>query len=376
MQSLRCNDLNETFLRASLLSAESLLSLGRIEQRAIFSKALVEVLSGDEALASKMWRIAGQMAAEGGGCVLSQLNADERYKVLRCCLNHLSSHFASMYFHFNTALDHEKSEFSNAWYCLTIVVGDRFVPVKKEEPGPLLRNQHNTPSIQAINFSDERFKPLTTLRLIMINEAELNAMADGHLEVGRGGFMTNTHKDRFQLLQDFAKIYRLQLAKTSITTPGPENPFTSERVHRSCNSNSHANASGEKKVAVSKMARTRSSPTVNLDFMTKLQKENQLESRRADAEKVYGECLNCFLRFHIPLRVESTSQVKQCTARSLGMIQTTPASGLHCNSAVGKTGSPAVARTFSLQENPTVTNNPVRRHSSEVIRIPEHRRLA
>merc|ERR1719240_1344493 len=113
---------------------------------------------------------------------MKRLRPDERYIVLRACLNMVSTHFANSYFHFDALGEERVDTFSSMWYCLTLVVCDKMKvgPVSPEQYEPDSRRDSSDFG-EAATFADTRYAPLPTIRVVMASEAELCAIADGHL---------------------------------------------------------------------------------------------------------------------------------------------------------------------------------------------------
>merc|ERR550514_1183282 len=125
--------------------------------------------------------------------------------------------------------------FRSTWYCLTVMTPTRRTKRTRgggASPGPAPRTQSATTA----TFTDMRMEPKATLRLVLVNEAELRKIVDGKLKPPNWGFFNERHESRFRLLMDFASNFREQLTRTPAVEPktaklDPRNPFTSERVH-------------------------------------------------------------------------------------------------------------------------------------------------
>eukprot|EP00927_Polykrikos_kofoidii_P041164 TRINITY_DN35084_c0_g1_i1.p1 TRINITY_DN35084_c0_g1~~TRINITY_DN35084_c0_g1_i1.p1 ORF type:complete len:475 (+),score=56.73 TRINITY_DN35084_c0_g1_i1:121-1425(+) len=239
------DDLDSTMIHGCLVSAENLVSLGRVEQRTLFKRPMREVFGGNQYLIDKIIKVARECRRIGhSSMVVRRLDQDERYLALQGCLNAMSSLFGANYVHLN-ALDGEiKNLFKMTWYCLTITL-----PAHREcESG----------KDSTCTFTDMAQTPGATLRAMIVNETELRRIADGKLKPPNWGFFNGRHEERYGLLVDLAKNFKWQLLRTPADGRSiPErNPFTSEKVH--ADTSETRTTAGE--ISPSKMKRVQSQP--------------------------------------------------------------------------------------------------------------------
>lgn len=190
-------------------------------------------------------------------------------------------------------------------------------------------------TMETCTFTDMTRTPRQTLRVCIVNETEIRAIADGKLRPPNWGFFNSRHAERYRMLCDFCRNFQTQLVRTpadsrSVST---RSPFTSENAHKV----------HETKPDGGLMKRVQSQPnlakhSLNLAFTQQKQSLDGpsktgsrddgvkmavgaalLASSIDESERTHGACdENCFLRLHVPHFVMSpASQSTKLAASTL-----------------------------------------------------------
>jgi len=331
LQVLRQSDeVDLVQIQGCLLSTEQLVSLGRVEKRTLFTKSLMELLSGNRYLVHELHRATTACRIKNRNClVMRWLPEDAKYQILQACLNEVSSLFGANFVHFN-ALDGENSKaFKNTWYCLTVLTPTR--PERRVQAGSLSPRRQSLSFRDAkdtCTFTDMSRTPRATLRIALVNESELRRIADGKLRPPSWGFFNDRHAERYRMLTDFAQNFQKQLVRTPADSRSIDvrNPFTSEKVHtRSSQPESKPDGGLMKRVqSVPSMgmalgapnrARSQDLPRQHgmggslsrggdSDVEREMTKDRWEEDEARDAESDAVSEMHCFLRLHVPHYIE------------------------------------------------------------------------
>jgi len=302
-------------LQACLFSAEGLLSLGRIEKRVLSISSLRDVMDGNEFLTDLVQRATARAAASHEPLILRYLSNEEKYVVLRTCMNHLSCMFGSLHVDFNAAqLLGFQNAFRSSWYCFTLLR-------EVSKPGVSDRSSRGRGGQVPLEHRSR-----TTLRLMVVNETELRKIADGKLRPPTFGFFNKRHEARYRLVEKLARVFNLQLiASTPSSGPSgvaPHNPFTSEQVHKQQQAAQQSTDAGP-------MKRIRSAHTLGTSSLKEAKEAKQQAASHTPLDpSIDSSYLGTFLRLHIPHHVGmATSSRDAELQKRLQSAQGTPGSG-------------------------------------------------
>jgi len=300
-------DIDFDLIQGCLISAENLLNLGRIEKRTLFQISAKKVLGGNAHLMQVLRASAMQCHRNSHNCLVPRwIPAEERYHILQASLNAVSSLFGENYVHQNALGETEKHLFKSTWYCVTLMT-----PTRPENKTPSEKNKiaATSSSMETCTFTDMTRTPRPTLRICIVNESEIRAIADGKLRPPSWGFFNSRHAERYRMLGDFCRNFQKQLVRTPADSRGmsSRSPFTSEKAHQV----------QKVKPDGGLMKRVQSQPSLAAQSlggnMSSMGQGNppagQLRGRGssdADAEDQREEQAqgvsdeNCFLRLHVP----------------------------------------------------------------------------
>jgi len=358
-------ELDLDLVQGCLLSAENLLNLGRVEKRTLFQVSASKLLGGNQHLVQVLRDSARQCHKHSHNCLVARwIPPDERYHILQMSLNAVSALFGANYVHQNALGESGKSLFKSTWYCLTIMT-----PTRPENriPGIQSKTLAQPSTLETCTFTDMTRTPRQTLRICIVNESEIRAIADGKLRPPNWGFFNSRHAERYRMLCDFCRNFQKQLVRTpadsrSVST---RSPFTSENAHKV----------HETKPDGGLMKRVQSQPSLakhslnNLAFTqqkqpldgpaktgshdggVKMGSDAALLATSVDeSERAHGACdENSFLRLHVPHFVMSpTSHSLKRTSSNLQ----------HAADAAGIGNGPGTSMSLRASAEPILSLSP------------------
>lgn len=352
------DEVDAEIIQGCLLSTENLLNLGRVEKRTLFQRPLLELLGGNAYLVREILAAAQVCRASSHNCVVMRwLPPDERYHVLQSCLNVVSSLFGANYVHFN-ALDGESSGlFKSTWYCITVTT-----PTRPETGSRPHVASQVTPD-NTCTFTDMSRTPRATLRVTVVNESELRRIADDKLKPPSWGFFNTRHAERYRMLEDIARNFRLQLVRTPADSRGTNtrSPFTSEKAHsrvskldkpdggfmKRVQSQPHLAQSKDQTSQMGSLGTGRLSAAVGggrNDSQTDIRHNTKKRHSKSSANETSASGRvadedNCFLRLHVPHYLGPTGASNPHTSAN--------ATG-GCSGQIGGGSARTLGRTGSL----------------------------
>lgn len=302
------DEIDGELIQGVLLSTEHLLTLGRVEKRTLFTRPLLEVLGGNEYLVRELMRSSQQCREKSRNCmVMRWMESDERYHVLQSSLNTASALFGSNFVHFN-ALDGENTNiFKSTWYCVTVMTPTRPEGRKSSKP-----SCHS--STQTATFTDMSRTPRASLRIVLVNESEIRRVADGKLSAPTWGFFNTRHAERFRMLNDFAKNFKMQLVRTpaDARTMPSRSPFTSEKAHALVRAKPDGGpmqrVQSQPNLASSSRLQGHKSGSLTMMNQDQVSSSDSLLQKAEEAEGHGAAEDNCFLRLHVPHFVGTTTR--------------------------------------------------------------------
>eukprot|EP00930_Biecheleria_cincta_P029984 TRINITY_DN20801_c0_g1_i1.p1 TRINITY_DN20801_c0_g1~~TRINITY_DN20801_c0_g1_i1.p1 ORF type:complete len:424 (-),score=40.78 TRINITY_DN20801_c0_g1_i1:44-1315(-) len=309
-------ELDLDLVQGCLLSAENLLNLGRVEKRTLFQVSASKLLGGNRHLVQVLRDSARQCHRQSQNCLVARwIPPEERYHILQMSLNAVSALFGANYVHQNALGESGKSLFKSTWYCLTMMT-----PTRPENRMAKMQTKTSAQpsSMETCTFTDMTRTPRQTLRICIVNETEVRAIADGKLRPPNWGFFNSRHAERYRMLCDFCRNFQTQLVRTpadsrSVST---RSPFTSENAHKVPESKpdgglmkrvqSQPNLAKQSlsnlALAQQKQPLDGLAMTTSHDDGVKMVADAALLSTSIDeSERAYGASdENCFLRLHVP----------------------------------------------------------------------------
>lgn len=304
------DELELDLVQGCLLTAENLLNLGRVEKRTLFQVSARKLLAKNEHLLGMLTDAAQRCHERSHNCLVTRwLPANERYHILQASVNAMSSLFGPQYVHQNALGESGAELFKSTWYCVTIMT-----PTRAENHLPSEQKvSQTTQSLETCTFSDMTRTPRPTIRICIVHESEIRAIADGKLQPPSWGFFNSRHQERYRMLCDFSRNFQQQLIRTPADSRSmsSRSPFTSERTH----------THGHKSEADSKpdggmMKRVVSQPNLQQKSLNRPLSMDRLKGagggssveRLKEAATLADEKdrqqgasdENCFLRLHVP----------------------------------------------------------------------------
>jgi len=210
------SELDTELLQGCLLTAEDLLTLGRMEKRVLFTRPLREVLCGNDYLVRKLVEAGNQCQQQGRNCmVLRLLGPDERFHILQHCVDACAELFGTNYMHHNALGGGHNDLFKQIWYCVTVMAPSRpSTSRKRSESLGSVGSGRAAHGRNTCTFIDMSRSPRPMLRIVMVNESELRRVADGKLIPPRWGCFNSRHQERYRMLEDFARNFHKQLLRS------------------------------------------------------------------------------------------------------------------------------------------------------------------
>lgn len=328
-------ELDLDLVQGCLLSAENLLNLGRVEKRTLFQVSVKKLFGGNQHLADVLRDSARQCHEQSHNCLVARwIPPDERYHILQMSLNAVSALFGANYVHQNALGESSKNLFKSTWYCLTIMTPSR---LENRIPGMQAKTSPQPSTMETCTFTDMTRTPRQTLRVCIVNETEIRAIADGKLRPPNWGFFNSRHAERYRMLCDFCRNFQTQLVRTpadsrSVST---RSPFTSENAHKVHETKpdgglikrvqSQPNLA---KHSLNSLAFTQQKQTLDGPSKTGSHDDGvkiaaggaHLATSMDESERAHGACdENCFLRLHVPHFV--ISPASHSTKLAAGTLQ-------------------------------------------------------
>jgi len=183
-------------VQAVLMSTERFQELGRVEKRTLFIKSISEVFK-NEYIRENIMEAAQRVSKTGETFFVKLLEDDDKWDVLTVCQNQISSLFAPYHIFFNEA-SRTQSYYRSAWYCFTLTCH------RTEGHGRFFI----TPSKPV-----GRDRGMLRIRIVLVSEKELRAIASGTIEPPASGFFSSRHEGRWEVLNEFADLFARQLER-------------------------------------------------------------------------------------------------------------------------------------------------------------------
>ena len=301
-------ELELDLVQGCLLTAENLLNLGRVEKRTLFQVSAPKLLSKNEHLLSMLTNAAQHCHEHSHNCLVTRwLPANERYHILQASVNAMSSLFGPNYVHQNALGQSGAELFKSTWYCVTIMT-----PTRAENHLPSEQQVSQTSqSLETCTFSDMTRTPRPTIRICIVHESEIRAIADGKLQPPSWGFFNSRHAERYRMLCDFSRNFQQQLIRTPAdsTSLSSRSPFTSEKAHAHKSDGDRKPDGGMMKRVVSQpnLQQTGLNRPFSMDRLkgrgeaSAIERLKEAAAQADEKEKSHGACdENCFLRLHVP----------------------------------------------------------------------------
>ncbi|CAL1130656.1 unnamed protein product, partial [Cladocopium goreaui] len=288
-----------------LLTAENLLNLGRVEKRTLFQVSAKKLLAKNEHLLGILTNAAQHCHEQSHNCLVTRwLPPNERYHILQASVNAMSSMFGPQYVHQNALGQSGADLFKSTWYCVTIMT-----PTRAENHLPSEQQVSQTSqSLETCTFTDMTRTPRPTLRIVIVHESEIRAIADGKLQPPSWGFFNSRHAERYRMLCDFSRNFQQQLIRTPAdsSSMSSRSPFTSERTHKSEHERKPDGGMMKRVVSQPNLQKAGLNRPLSIDRIKGRGEASMVERLKEAAaladekEKSLGASdENCFLRLHV-----------------------------------------------------------------------------
>lgn len=300
------DELELDLVQGCLLTAENLLNLGRVEKRTLFQVSAKKLLAKNEHLLGMLTNAAQHCHEQSHNCLVTRwLPPNERYHILQASVNAMSSMFGPQYVHQNALGQSGADLFKSTWYCVTIMT-----PVRAENHLPSEQQVSQTvQSLETCTFTDMTRTPRPTLRIVIVHESEIRAIADGKLQPPTWGFFNSRHAERYRMLCDFSRNFQQQLIRTPAdsSSMSSRSPFTSEKTHKSEHERKPDGGMMKRVVSQPNLQQAGLNRPLSIDRIKGRGEASMVERLKEAAaladekEKSVGASdENCFLRLHVP----------------------------------------------------------------------------